>query len=230
MATEKQQEEMAPQPIAGVNAKSKLPNVTIINIVLLVGLLVLYALQFMPGRGETTEESPSETAREVGEITQMLAEGAFHIAFVKSDSLMSNFSLAQKMQSDLESEQRRLENSLQRRQREFQEEVESFQRQMQLGLINQSNAQVREQELMMKQQELIQLNDTYSAELMRREAEMFREVYSRISKVMEDYNQQHGYDYILGYSPGGGILYANPRHDITLEILNRLNTEYEAGN
>lgn len=229
MSTEKPKEEMsAAKPANG--SGSKLPNVTIINIVLLVGLLVLYALQFMPGRGEVTDTMPSETIREVGEISDILAEGAFHIAFVKSDSLMSNFALAQKLQSDLEAEQRRLENSLQRRQREFQEEVESFQRQIQLGLINQNNAQIREQELMLKQQELMQLNDTYSAELIRREADMFREVYNRITKVLEDYNKEHGYDYILGYSPGGGILYANPRHDVTLEILTRLNKQYEAGN
>lgn len=206
---------------------SKIPNVTLLNIVLLVGLLVLYALQFYP---DSTQPLPQteETAAEVAGMADIIADGAFNIAFVHSDSLMENYRLAIRMREEFDAEQRRLENQLSRRQRNFQEEVESFQSRAQLGLLSREEAQVKEQELMLEQQEIMQLNEDFSSRLMRKEMEMNQELYQRITDLLERFNQQMGYDYILGFSPGGGILYAKQRHDITHEIIRRLNEEYDA--
>ena len=209
--------------------KSKIPNATIINVVLFIGLIVLYVFHFLP-RGEKMAETGVASQEEISDMANILADGAFNIAFVNSDSLMANYSLAQRMQTEFEAEQRRLDNDLQRRQRTFQEDVESFQRQIQLNLISMEDAQRREQELMMEQQNLLQLNETYSSNLMRKEMEMNRELYQRITDLLERFNQEMGYDYILGFSPGGGILYAHKKHDITDEIVRRLNQEYDAQN
>lgn len=206
-------------------SKSKIPNVTILNVALLVGLLVLYALQFY--RGSSEKGIGTETEAQIADLSEIVAEGSFLIAFVNSDSLMANYKLAQKMRSDFETEQKRMETDLQRREQTFQADVESFQRQVQLGMFTQESGQAKEQELMLRQQELIQLRDTYTSRLMAREVEMNRELYANITNLLERFNKETEFDYILGFSPGGGILYANKKHDITLEILNRLNQEYE---
>jgi outer membrane protein len=208
--------------------KSKIPNVTIINVVLLVGLLVLYVLNFYPkAASNDTFGSDIQQTTSTGEV---LNAGGFNIAYVNSDTLMANYTLAKKMRSDFETEQSRLENDLKRKQTSFQEDVESFQRQIQLGLISMENGQLKEQELMKRQQDLIKLNDTYTNNLMVREMEMNRELYKKITDLLERYNQEMNYDYILGFSPGGGILYANKKNDITSEILQRLNSENNAKN
>ncbi len=230
MSTENQNQETvhpSPHPIP---KSSRIPNVTIINVVLLIGLLVLYALYFLPAKQDSAEAASPETKEEISAMADIIADGAFNIAFVHSDTLMNQYKLAVSMRNELEAEQRRLESSLQRRQQAFQDEVESFQRQAQLGLISRENAQVKEQELMLQQQELIQLNDTYANRLMTKEMEMNRELYQRITDLLERFNREMGYDYILGFSPGGGILYAREQHDITREILNRLNNEYDTSN
>lgn len=230
MSTENQnQETVQPNPHP-IPKSSRIPNVTVINVVLLIGLLVLYALNFLPAKQDSAAAASSEAKQEISAMSDIIAEGAFHIAFVHSDTLMNQYKLATKMRSEFEAEQRRLESDLQRRQQRFQEEVESFQRQAQLGLITRDNAQLKEQELMMQQQELIQLNDTYANRLMAKEMEMNVELYQRITDLLERFNEEMGYDYILGFSPGGGILYAREKHDITREILNRLNNEYDTSN
>lgn len=230
MSTENQnQETVQPNPDP-IPKSSRIPNVTIINVVLLIGLLVLYALNFLPARQDSETTATQETSEEISAMSDILAEGAFHIAFVHSDTLMNQYKLAVSMRSEFEAEQRRLESDLQSRQQSFQEEVESFQRQAQLGLITRDDAQAKEQELMLQQQELIELNDTYANRLMAKEMEMNVELYQKITDLLERFNQEMGYDYILGFSPGGGILYAREKHDVTREVLNRLNNEYDTTN
>jgi outer membrane protein len=224
MSTEFKRDEVNPTQTPA--SKSRIPNVTILNIVLLVGLLVLYALQFLP-RANNVSASATENVS-AGTLTERITDdGAFHIAYVNSDSLMARFSLAQKMRSDLEADQRRMDNDLKRKQQTWQEDVQSFQRQVQLNMVSQENGQKKEQELMQRQQELIQLNDNYANQLMTKEMEMNRELYNKITNMLERYNQEMNFDYILGFSPGGGILYANQKHDITEEIIKRLNQENE---
>lgn len=230
MTTENQSSTPEPQSQSSVPSRSKIPNITIINVALLVGLLVLYAIQFFPLQPQASEENSPGTEAEISAMAEALEEGAFHIAYVNSDTLMNRYKLAVSMRNDFEAEQRRLENNLQTRQQTFQDEVESFQRQAQLGLITREQAQTKEQELMLQQQELVQLNDTYANRLMVKEAEMNQELYLKITDILERFNQEMGYDYILGFTPGGGILYAKEQHDITEEILSMLNSEYDATN
>ncbi len=225
MSKENPTQQAGENPKPEIPKSSRIPNGTIINVVLFLGLIVLYALQFFPAKGTQDELAPFQES-EMEEITDKLAEGAFNIAFVNSDSLMANYHLAIEMREGFEAEQRRLENDLERRQRNFQAEVQSFQNEIQTGAISMDAAQVKEQELMQKQQELIELNDTYSNRLMRQEMEMNNELYQRITELLERFNEEMGYDYILGFSPGGGILYAHNQHDITPEITRRLNEEY----
>jgi len=225
----KNNETNQPQTTETIPAKSKLPNATIINVVLFVGLLVLYVLHFYP-TGKSDQTMNEVEAEEFAELQERIADGAFNIAFVQSDSLMANYKLAQRLRSDFEAEQRRLEGDLQRKQRSFQEDVESFQRQVQLNILSGQNAQNKEQELMLRQQELIQLNDTYTNRLMLREMDINKELYKRITDLLENLNKEMNYDYILGFSQGGGILHAHKKHDITALVLRLLNQEYESGN
>lgn len=228
MSIENTSNEETKQPVnENVPARSKIANGTIINVVLFLGLIVLYVFNFWPPAGNDPKTPVKE---ELNELSQIIDDGSFNIAYVDSDSLMARYALAARLREELETEQRRLENDLQRKQLSFQEDVESFQRQIQLGMITAENGQVKEQELMQRQQDLIQLNDNYTNQLMMRELEMNQELYGKITDILERYNQEMNYDYILGFTPGGGILYANKKHNITEEIVSRLNSEQDASN
>jgi outer membrane protein len=204
-------------------SKSRISNGTIINVVLFVGLIVLYTLHFLPFSGQDDTTERTEGSINYAERT----DGSLHIGFVKSDSIMANYKLAVQMRNDFETEQRRLDNDLQRRQRSFQSEVEKFQNQIQTGAISMENAQRKEQELMQQRDELMQLNETYTNRLMIKEVEINNELYGNITSLLESYSKEMGYDYILGFAPGGGILYAGPQHDITARVLDKLNSEHD---
>lgn len=196
----------------------------VFQIVLFAGLIVLYALFFLGKKQGTTDDE------QLHAIEDRIEAATSSIAYVRSELLMEEYALAIKMRDDFEVEQLRMENDLSRRQRTFQNEVETFQRSISAGTIALEQAQAKEQELMLKQQELIQLNDTYRERLATKEFEMNVELLEKISDFLERYNTEAGYDYILGYSRGGGILHAEPKHDITQQVLERLNAEYKTSN
>jgi outer membrane protein len=224
MSTENQKPENSVENQVEIPAKSKISNGAIINVVLFVGLIILYVVNFFPGLAQ------QETIQEEGiaHLAEQIADGTLSIAFVKSDSLMANYELAIKMREDFEAEQRQMESDLQRRQRSFQTELETFQRQMQTGAISMENAQRKEQELMQMRDDLMQLNDTYTSRLMTKELEMNTELYGKITELLDRFSKEAGYDYILGFSTGGGILYASSQYDITEIVISKLNSEYHA--
>ncbi len=201
----------------------KIPFTTIVNLLLFVGLVVIYALFFLQ-KGEETEQQEDQLT----EIRERLSEAGASIAYIRAERLMENYDLAIKMRDEFEGEQRRLENDLERRQRTFQTEVERFQQNIQSGTISMDQAQVREQELMLMQQELIQSSDTYRERLTVKEYEMNLELFEKISDFLERYNREADFDFILNHTPGGGILFAHPGHDITEEVIQRLNDEYSS--
>ncbi len=199
----------------------------IINIVLFLGLLALYALHFSKVSGD--DAAANGDILDAADVERRIDDAFNAIAYVDNDVLLDEYLLAIEMRAEMESEQRRLESDLERRQRNFQADVERFQSDIQRGSISMEDAQMREQELMQRQQDLFQLSDTYRERLSLREFEMNTELLDKIGDFLERYNREKGYDFILGYVRGGGILYARPDHDITAEVLEALNREYEQG-
>lgn len=194
----------------------------IINIVLFVGLLVVYGFLFLGKEGEVAQTIYPVTASQ-----HKIEHAGNSIAFVDNELLMDEYLLAITMRNDFEVEQQRLENDLDRRQRNFQIEVERFQRDIQRGHVTMEEAAVLEQELLRQQQDLFQLGDTYRERLARKEFEMNSELLDHIRDFLDRYNEEKGYDFILGYARGGGILHANKAHDITREVLLLLNDEHK---
>jgi outer membrane protein len=194
----------------------------IVNIVLFAGLVILYVLQF-----GSFGSGADEPARQAVAVERLPDQAGNSIAYVDNEVLMEEYMLAVALRSDFDAEQRRLENDLERRQRNFQNEVERFQRDIERGHITMDEAQVLEQELMSQEQDLYQLGDTYRERLARKEFEMNTELLDEIRDFLDRYNEDKKYDFILGYARGGGILHANKAHDMTEEILQLLNEEYE---
>lgn len=223
MTTETKTQDQHIQPDQELHSKKKsLSLPVLINLLLFIGLVVLYGLFFLrPGK----PADQAVTYQAEGRSSGMDAS----IVFVRSEILLEEYELAIKLRSDFEQEQSRLETDLNRRQRSFQTDLEGFQRSLNAGILSLDKAQEREQELMVKQQELIQLADTYRERLALMEMDMNRELLGKISDFLEEYNRESGYDYILGYAMGGGILHAEARFDITDDVLNRLNMKFRAG-
>ncbi len=105
-------------------------------------------------------------------------------------------------------------------------EVVAAQRQANTMTLEQ--AQLTEQTLRRKEQELIRYQNALGQQFAESEQKKNEELINNITKYLEKHTKDKPYKIVFGYSKGGGILYAANSFDITQEVLKGLNEEYQA--
>ena len=123
----------------------------------------------------------------------------------------------------MEQEQARLENSMQSQAANLEREVMEFQQQY--GGMTQSQVDKRKEELGRKEENLMMLREQLSGQLMEQESKLNKQIYDSIYNFLQRYTAGKNVQYILGYSPGGSVLYANDSLDITSSVVKGLNAE-----
>ena len=84
------------------------------------------------------------------------------------------------------------------------------------------------QKIRLLEQEIMQVEQQLSAQVSKEELRLTEGYILKTNDFMQDIGQRLGYDYVMSYRVGGAMLYANPNHDITNEIIELLNQEYES--
>lgn len=194
-----------------------------VTLLLAAGLIVLYILFFTRKDTETEPSVGSQPA-----TTEMTGSASTPIAFVDTDELLEKYDLVKVLSEQLEQEQQNKDAIFRKKQREYEEEAAYFQESVQKQTISESSAQQIYEQLMMKQQDLYELQEQYSSELARKELEMTRVLLDTVKNYLARANQTYQFDYILNYSMAGTILHAKDTFDITESVLNGLNQEYKA--
>jgi len=203
---------------ANTSGKNKInPSLLALNLVMLVGLIVLYVLHFSGSGGKTNRLS--------GAI-EKANKGAISVAFVNNDSILNNYELVKKMRADLEAKGKRLEGEVAAQQKAFEKDAAYFQEQVAKKTINEKSAQEIYGQLQQNQQKIYQLRDRYAAELQQSEMDMNVALLDSVTNFLKRYNQDYKFDYILGFTKGGNILFANDTLDVTGDVLKALNLEY----
>jgi len=77
-----------------------------------------------------------------------------------------------------------------------------------------------------KQQQLVSYRQATSDNAAKEDKEVTTQVFKEVIDFLDRYGQQHGYQYILGTTNMGNILYSKKINDITDEALKKLNEEY----
>lgn len=192
----------------------------ILNVVLFIGLGLLYFFHFSSVQGKNDNELS---------IDSVNASGSIKIAYVNVDSILINYGLAQEMNSSLESKQANLKAKLDKEVADFQKEAQVFQDKVQKGIyLTQQRAEEAQQKLMMRQQELQQLESDYSNQLAYEQQKMNTQLFDSISNYIKVINTPEKYQIILAHSVASNILYGSEELDITTQVLKGLNERYEA--
>lgn len=150
------------------------------------------------------------------------------IAYVNTDTLFSQLSFVKEKRKQLESQNQRAEGELETRARALEGEFMQAERNASMGRMTRTEMQETEQKLMMKRQQLAQYQQEQGRKIAESEKEMVVQLGKELKAYLKNYAEEHGLDYILGYSDAGGVLYANETNDITPQVLDALNKEYEA--
>jgi outer membrane protein len=78
-----------------------------------------------------------------------------------------------------------------------------------------------------RQMELAQKEQKLSAEIQQMQSEQFIKATNRVNDFVERYAKENGFDMIFQYQIGGQIVYINEAFDVTTDIINGLNADYD---
>jgi outer membrane protein len=188
----------------------------ILFVVLFLAVAVLYFFQFKGSKAAKVDTS--------GRINEMPGQG---IVYVNIDSVIFNFKMFADRKNELLSKQKNAEAELNSKGTQYQNGVKDYQDKVNKGLVTRATAADMEQGLLQQQQELVNLRDKLQSNLVEEEQVMNRQILDYITKFIENNKTQYNYQFILGKSFGGPVLYSNSSLEITQQLLTALNKKYQ---
>ncbi len=189
------------------------------NIIMLIGLIILYVLFFTTKNTEIIKMTP---------VYQKAGNKAMSLVYVNIDSLNAKYEFVKVLKNDLESTGKKLQAEILSEQTAFEKEAADFQKQVANNAIPEAKAKMIYEALMEKQQALGEKKDRYTQEVANKELGMNMRLLDTVTNFLKRYNRKFNYDYILGMKTAGEILIANDTLDITKDVLNTINIEYSA--
>lgn len=164
-------------------------------------------------------------------LTEETAESTttgLRIAYVELDSLMSQYQLYKDYEQVLTQKGTEIQNTLAQMQRKLENNMAAMQRKYDNGGFQtrdeleraQQNIQKQEYEL---QEKAAQLNNEFNEE----QARINQEARDSIQNFLKIYNKTKKYDYVM-IKAGDNLLIANPKYNITNDIVTGLNKRYNA--
>jgi outer membrane protein len=189
----------------------------IVSIILFVLIGVLYILHFTGGNGEQAAGSD--------EVRAGASEG-LKIAYIKTDSLILNYVMAEALHDDFTQKQEAYTQEYGNKRTVFEREAAEFQQKLQRGgfLTEQRAIQERDR-LVGKEQEILKLDQDLSTKLAEMQNANNQQIIDSLMSYLKVYNANNKYDYILN---AADVLIGPDSDNITAEILAGMNSRYQA--
>ncbi len=200
------------------NTKNLVTISLILSIIAVIGLVALFVMEF------TDKDEPAENQSEL--VLPVSSSGSNSIVFINSDLILEKYALVDRMASQLEKDRQNKDADFVAKQNAYEQDAQYFQEQVQQQAISEQSAQLIYDQLMVKQQELMQLQEQYSADLAQKEYNMNLVLLDSVRNYVFRLNEKYNYDYILSYNMVGSIILAKDTFDITQPVLEGLNLEY----
>jgi outer membrane protein len=201
--------------LTGINNFSMKGSSLIISVVALIAVAVLYVLYF----------TSDEVVTNVGELKPSVdSSGSLKIGYVKADSIILNYDLAQDLHDDFTKKQEAYNTEYGSKRESFEKEAAAFQEKLQRGgfLTEQRAIQERDR-LVGREQEILQLDQDLSTRLAELQAKNNKQILDSLMNYLELYNKDKKYNYIFN---GSNILIGEEAHNLTSEVLKILNERY----
>jgi len=190
----------------------------IITALLAIAVVVLFILHFKQPSAE-----PGKTTLSVSAPAIPVSS---NIVYVNSDSLLEGYTFYKAKKAEFESKEAQIKNHLQAESERLQKDAADYQDRA--ATMTDGERAKKEEELMMRQQSLMKKKDDLLGAFDEEQSKFNEDLFAKLSAYLKSYNKEKNYTFILGYQKGGGILYANDSLDITREVLEGLNKDYEA--
>ena len=121
------------------------------------------------------------------------AAGDLKIAYVHTDSVINKYDFFKKKSEEITEKGKKLDLDLQARAKGFEQEVAMFQQTG--GNLTQNQIRAKQDELMQKEQNLVNYRDNLMRELSTDESTLLNDVYLQVQEFMKEYAKENGIDF-----------------------------------
>lgn len=189
----------------------------VLSVLSLIGVIILFIIFFTKGRGDDSYSNAQ---------FQTIQSGELRFAYIDTDSIMLEYEYAKDLEKGLKSFQAQLESSYESKLKKLQLDYENY---MKTGeKLTLTEQKRKEEDLTRRQQELPELQQKMMAQLQERQVDDNKKLLNAVYAFIKDYNlKNHKFNVILSKSyVSSTILYADENLDITKNIIQGLNKEY----
>ena len=189
------------------------------NIVLAVAVVVLFILHFT---------SKSHSSRNIPVASDTIS-ACMPIAYIDIDSLLTNYEFAKEANDKLQSKGESSRATLNQKAKQLQNEMMEFQRKVQNNaFLSRERAEQEQTRLIKKQQELEDLDQRMTQELMVEQQKMNQQLRDTLDVFIKQYidNNKH-IQVIFSNTMNDNILYSVSEYDITPDVVAQLNARYK---
>lgn len=195
------------------------------RIVKTLPILLLVALVGCKSTGNTDTNTSAASVSTARDSSQQYSG----IAYVNTDSLISKYKMATELTEAFSTKAEKAQNQFQAKQRAFQTRVTDYQNKMNKGLVTRTEAMTIEDKLKGEEQELMNYGRTMEGTLQEEQAVLMNKISYAVKEYMTKFNDAKKYSLIINTNAMTTVVLAgDPSLDITNEVVEGLNKEYEA--
>ena len=153
-------------------------------------------------------------------------EHQMRIAFVNSDTVSKYYDFAEKIQTSLLTKRNAAENQFKDKMNNYQKLRSDFEKAA--PIMGEREKMEKAQNIMALEQEIMKFEQDLSEQLAQEELKITEDYILKTHEYMQVIGKELGYDYVLSFRIGGPMLYADPAHDITQDVIELLNERYNS--
>ncbi|MCW3102916.1 MAG: molecular chaperone Skp [Bacteroidetes bacterium] len=205
----------------------------ILNVILILAVGVLYYLHFSSCsscEAPVTANTGDSAAASKPVVADPKDIKPSKIVYVNIDVLNDKYEYLRDISSAAKAEHASLQGQYQSKGEKLQKDYEEFQQSAQGGLLSENQIGQKQEEFAKRKEDLDQLQMKADDLMTKIQDESFKAM-ENVKNYITEYNKKSNYDYVIAYSDQPGatqLLLANPAYDITAEILEGLNAQYQA--
>ncbi len=185
---------------------------------MLVAFAAVVAISCSGSPKDRKQAKPANTDR---------AEKGVTVAFVDLDSLMAHYQYYLDCSQLLEKKSASINNTLNNKGIALQKEMAEFQDKIQKRTITEEQALKIQTSLQNKQTQIQTLQQNLTEEFQKEQAKYNEALHDSVNNFLQSYNKTAGFTLILARS-NDNILLADPKCDITNDVIDGLNKRYKA--
>lgn len=187
----------------------------IVEGVLVAAVVTLFVLHFADKGGKATVvQKPTEV-------------GTGEVVYINIDSVNEKYEMVKILKDTLEAEQQKQEVVFNNRQKALENKAANFEKNYSSGSLTPQQAQYAQQSLQEESTRLQRDYSNYMEDFQARYAAALEQMADSLNAAAKRVNASYNASYIFTYQDGGQLLYADPAHDITNEVIEELNRSFK---